>query len=233
MSSTSIPALAEIPSEQYLALKQVVHDEIEPIIRKDLTDKNTVELAKFKDELRQQYETNFIAEIKKFEEEERKRRTPLTNDEIKKLLTKEYVKFKVVVQDEDEKEHTFTLRELPQSVEIELYEGARNIVTDLVTNYNAISFKVVDADLFQNILSLMDLFEPVQKFLTKCCVLCLDPPRGDPPKKKFDFLTESWVSHNLSNYRITAILMAQVEVSKMRDFFSILFQGFQNAGMKG
>ena len=228
MSSTPTVSLSDIPAEQLSVLKQQVQSELEPILREELKEKNTVEIAQFKDNLRQEMDTAFRDELKKFRDEEQKRKKPLTQDEIQALLTKEYITFDVVIQDDENKKHEFTLRELPQGVELELYKGAKNITSRIVKEANQISFKVVDNDLFQNILSLMDVFEPVQDFLAEACALCLNPPRGNPPKKKNEWLTPEWVKYNLSNYRIATIITAQVEVSKMRDFFSILFAGFQS-----
>jgi hypothetical protein len=228
MSSTPIVSLSDIPAEQLSVLKQQVQSELEPILMEELKQKNTVDIAKFKDSLRKDMDVAFAEEIKKLREEEQKKKKPLTHEEIQVLLTKEYVTFPVIIQDEENKQHEFTLRELPQGVELELYKGAKNITSRIVKEANQISFKVVDNDLFQNILSLMDVFEPIQDFLAEACSLCLNPPKGNPPKKKNDWLTPEWVKYNLSNYRIATIITAQVEVSKMRDFFSILFQGFQS-----
>lgn len=228
MSSIPTVSLSDIPAEQLSVLKQQVQSELEPILKEELKQKNTVEIAKFKDELRQEMDAAFGKEIKKFREEEQKKKKPLTQEEIQALLTKEYITFDVKLQDEEGKSHTFTLRELPQGIELELYKGAKNITAKIVKEANQISFKVVDNDLFQNILSLMDVFEPVQDFLAEACSICLNPPRGNPPTKKLEWLTPNWVKFNLSNYRIAVIITAQVEVSKMRDFFSILFQGFQS-----
>jgi len=228
MLPTPIVSLSDIPAEQLSVLKQQVQSELEPIIKNELKEKNTVEIAQFKDNLRQEMDAAFRKELEKFREEEQKRKKPLTQSEIQALLTKEYITFDVTIQDEENNKHEFTLRELPQGVELELYKGAKNITSRIVKEANQISFKVVDNDLFQNILSLMDVFEPVQDFLAEACSLCLNPPRGNPPKKKNEWLTPEWVKYNLSNYRIATIITAQVEVSKMRDFFSILFDGFQS-----
>jgi len=228
MLPTPIVSLSDIPAEQLSVLKQQVQSELEPILKNELKEKNTVEIAQFKDNLRQEMDAAFRTELEKFREEEQKRKKPLTQSEIQALLTKEYITFDVTIQDEENKKHEFTLRELPQGVELELYKGAKNITSRIVKEANQISFKVVDNDLFQNILSLMDVFEPVQYFLALFFFICLNPPRGNPPKKKNEWLTPEWVKYNLSNYRIATIITAQVEVSKMRDFFSILFDGFQS-----
>jgi hypothetical protein len=53
------------------------------------------------------------------------------------------------------------------------------------------------------------------------CVICLNP------KGTLAWLDVKWVKDNVSSERIYNILLAQVELNKLRDFFSHLFQGYQ------
>lgn len=209
------------------SIKLQLRSELEPQIREEFKKKFEVDIALFKDDLRKNNDEMLREAVQKFEEEERKKRIPLSADELQKLLSKEYVTFKVKLQ-KDNDTIDFILKELPQSVERELYSIAKNSLASASQEFSGFNLRTFEGDVLQKILGMMELFQPLQDILAKCCVLCLDPPRGENKVKKHEWLTEAWVIENLSNYRITTIVLAQVEVNKMRDFFSILFQGFQS-----
>lgn len=189
-------------------------------IEKELEENNAIKLARLQDNLRIENDKMIKDAVQKFEEEERKARQPLSQAELQQLVSKEYVTFKVEVTDEDEQKHTFTLRELPQSIEKELYSIIKDKLIELSKEGSNIDFKD-GRDILEKITNLADMFEPVQDVLAQLCSICLNP------KKKLTHVTPEWVKNNLSNYRIVHILLAQTEVNRMRDFFSTLFQGFQ------
>lgn len=205
------------------SIRSQIRTELETTLRKE----NDVTIALFKDEIRKNNDETFRKRMEQFEEEERKKRKPLTTDELQTLLTKEYTSFTVKIPEGNEI-HVFTLKELSQGVERELYKIVKESLTVLAQESGGISLRSIEGDILENIVGLMDVFIPMQDVLVKCCTLCLNPPKGEERKPIFDWLTENWVRDNLSNYRITTIILAQVEVNKMRDFFSILFQGFQS-----
>jgi uncharacterized protein YeaO (DUF488 family) len=231
MESTIQPTtdidLTLLPLDQLDKLKFQVKAELEPSIRLELKKQNEVDIALYKDEIRKQNDIDFRKFCEKFEEEERKRRTPLTPEELQKLLNKTYVTFSIELYNEDQK-HIIVLKELPQSIEKELYRIVKDSLTTLAQETGGISIKDMEGDVLTNISGLMDLFIPMQEILVKCCTLCLNPPKGKERIPAISWLTEDWIKDNLSNYRIVTIILAQVEVNKMRDFFSILFQGFQS-----
>lgn len=226
-TTTQTPELStpsgSIPPDQLDKIKAQVQEELEPKLRAQLEEQNNIDIAKFKDEYRKINEESFKKFVLEWEEEERKKRKPLTPDELQKLLSKEYTKFSLEIEDSQGKIIPFTLRELPQSIEREFYKIAKETLSLLTTEYSGLDLKTADGDVLEKMLGLMNMFDPVQDVFVKCVVLCLNP------KKKIDYLTEDWVKDNLTNYRMITILLAQAEVNKMRDFFSILFQGFQNA----
>ena len=82
-------------------------------------------------------------------------------------------------------------------------------------------FKLVDGDLLTQIKSLMDVFEPALDAMAEGCVICLNP------KGTLAWLDVAWVRENIASDRQYNILLAQVELNKLRDFFSHLFQGYQ------
>lgn len=213
MSTTAI--LADISPEQLTSIQAQVRSELEPKLREE----NAIELAKFKDTLRQQNDEAIREAIKNFEENERKNRKPLTTDELQVLLSQEYSTFKVVINERGTSRE-FTLVELPQEIERKFAKIAKNALGDLIKEFGAIDFKSMQGDMAEKLLSLMNLYDPIQDLMAKCCVICLNPWDEDKD------ITEDWVKRNLANNRILNILLAQVEVNKMRDFFSRLFQGF-------
>lgn len=213
------------------SIKLQVRSEIEPELRRDFERKKEVEIAQFKDELRKSNDETLREAIRNWEDEERKKRQPLDAEQLQTVLNKEYITFGVKIQYEN-KTIDFTLKELPQSIEREFYAITQKALSSISQELGGLNLKTFEGDILEKILGLMELFTPLQDILAKCCALCLDPPFGIDKKKRYDWLTETWISDNISNYRITAIVLAQVEVNKMRDFFSLLFQGFQSDATK-
>jgi hypothetical protein len=198
---------------------------IELQLRAELEKKNAIDIAKFKDKMRQDNDESLSKAIKDFYEEEKKKRQPLTREQLESLLSAEYVEFTVKVPKDDGTNLSFTLKELPQKFEKEFYKIAKETLLDLVQEYNGKDLKMADGDIAEKIMSLMQVFEPVFDTMVKACVMCLNPYKKD----EYKFVDDEWVRNNLTSFRIYTIVLAQTEVNKLRDFFSLVFQGFQSA----
>jgi len=209
-----------------LVLPPEVESKLKAEIEATLRSENTIAVAKLQDEMRQTNDVALKKAVTDFEIAERAKRTPLTADDIQKLLSKEYTTFELQIQAEDDEGtepiiHKFKLRELPQNIEREFYTITKETMSKMIGESGSLDFDDISGDIFEKLVGLMDLYSPIQDTLATCCVICLNP------KKKLSWLTLEWVKNNLNNYRMLTILMAQVEVNKMRDFFSMLFQNIK------
>src|SRR5712672_1228048 len=109
-----------------LVLPPEVESKLKAEIEATLRSENTIAVAKLQDEMRQTNDVALKKAVTDFEIAERAKRTPLTADDIQKLLSKEYTTFELQIQAEDDEGtepiiHKFKLRELPQNIEREFY----------------------------------------------------------------------------------------------------------------
>ena len=155
----------------------------------------------------------------------RKQMVPPTENDIQKLLDQEYVEFKVKLRvpskggEERYVDKTFTIKELPQKLEKKILKRAKDVMVPFSQDIAALSFKVLEGDASEKLVQLMNTFEPFLDLMCDICAIVLNPYDEEE-----DIDTE-WVKENVSSTRIFKILNAQFEVNKMRDFFSLLFQG--------
>lgn len=225
MSETAIENTSVVPSVKKPTLEELkkqvpteVLSALETELRKVDAIERTKDLAKLKEE-------NTIALTKAVEskfDDFKKSQEPLKPEEIQQMLSQDYVTFKVKVpwlgEGDTEAEKEFTIRELPQSAEKKFYQTAKKELLNKVSELAALDFKVIDGDVMQQITGLMEIFEPVFDVLADACVISLNP-RGKDSR-----VDRKWVQDNLTSYRILAVVNAQIEVNKLRDFFSQLFR---------
>lgn len=190
--------------------------------------------------LRAQFEVDYqkrledqIAEISKKMSEEnqkivteaierfRKEMVPPSEQDIKKLVEQEYMEFDFEVQvgGKGSQKKTFTIRELPQSVEKKMFKKVREKLVPFAADLAGISLNLMNGDVAQKLVQVMNTFDPMLEVMTSVCTLCLNP-FGDDKE-----VTEEWVADHLSSTRIVKIVTAQAQCNKLRDFFSLLFQG--------
>jgi hypothetical protein len=113
---------------------------------------------------------------------------------------------------------TFTIVELPHSVEKKILKRIKTILVPFASDLSAISMELLEGDAAKKIVQLMNTFEPVLDAMVALCTICLNPFDEE------EDIDEAWVATHLSSTRIVKIVTAQLEVNRWRDFFSLLFR---------
>jgi len=214
----------EALEELTFKLQPVVYQKAVEAVMEKLKLDHDLEVAKTIDKLHKNNEQKIRDYLFELEKKEAERRKPLTNQEIQQLLDQDYATFTVKLWI-DGKPEEFILQELPKSCEEKFYTMTKEVLKEAVVKFSGESFKMAGDDWWDKIVGLMDVFEPALNLMVNCCVICLNP-RGEK-----DYVTKEWVSANISSNRILNIIKAQVELNKLRDFFSELFRGFLSEGM--
>jgi len=157
---------------------------------------------------------------------------PPTNEEIQLLLNQEYETFflKVHFLDDagEEKSEMFTLRELPQSVEIAFYKQFTDRVMNKVQSLAAFAQTDIERPFEERAKSFLTLFGEGFDLLADAVVLVLNPfgKRKD--------ITRDWIQQHVSSNRQWNIIEAQMKVNRLKDFFSKVSQsGQQTQTMMG
>lgn len=212
-------------SETATPITDVLRQEVEKDVRAIYEAKFAKEVADTKQQLTEQ---NTIA-INQAIEEFKKSQQPPSQEEIAQLLNQEYLEFSVVVPWEGEAavdgKRTFAIRELPQIVEKKFYAQFKNSILPKASELGALTFELLEGDVGKKITSLLETFEPTFDLMAEACVMILNP-RGKEKE-----LTKEWMQLNLSCYRQWNIIYAQVEVNRLRDFFSQLSRGSKGMTM--
>jgi hypothetical protein len=175
--------------------------------------------AKLADRLRQ--EVNALAEensklITAKLEEYRKQLTPPTPDDIQKVLSQEYVEFKVQVGNNGSRKE-FVIRELPLVAEQRLVKTLSKTLGERVQDFSRLNWQqAMDGDMLTRIMHIAQVVPGTMETLAECCAVCLDP-FGDVPE-----ITPQWVEKNIGLSRVLAILDAQMKAGRYRDFFSLV-----------
>lgn len=212
---------ASVPSsvgvEEQEKIRQEIRSELEPEMRQHFEQ----QLARTKDDLQVQQREAIKTAVEQWQKKEAEKMAPMSPESIQKMLDQEYAEFKLTLPN-DGKKVNFILRELPLFYEKKFFKIAKETLADAVAELGGASFKLTDDDVFAQITGLMDVFEPVFDVMCECCVICLNHDG------KLEWLNADWVGKNMTSYRIMSVIQAQTELNKLRDFFSVLFQGFQN-----
>jgi hypothetical protein len=193
--------------------------------------------TKIRSELQTEYQNRLEAQVKeitqKMSEENqkvvseaierfRKEMTPPSQQDIKMLVEQEYVEVEFEVQvgrKAGAKKRKFVIRELPQSVERKMFKKVKEKLVPLSTELAGLSLNLMDGDMAKKLVQVMNTFDPMLEVMTSVCTLCLNPFGEE------EDVDEQWVSENLSSTRIVKVVTAQAQCNKLRDFFSLLFQG--------
>lgn len=156
--------------------------------------------------------------------EMRKKIEPPKPDELQAILDQEYIEFKVKVHASGD-ERTFTIRELPQAIERKILKEIKKQAIPLAIELQGVSFTtLLDGDPIKKIADLLNAFDPVLGMFCEMAATILNPFGKD------DEVNAEWVQKNLSSQRILAIIAAQFECNKVRDFFSLLSRGTNYVG---
>lgn len=204
------------------------------------TDENEVdpEIA-LRQRLEEEYATRLQSEIQtishKMQEENKrivqeaiermkKELTPPGPEDIQKLVTQEYVEYTIDVKYSSKSgngtmEKHFVIRELPYAIEKKMYDRIKKMVVPMASDVASLTMNMLQGDAAEKIIKIMHTFDPVLEVMVGISQMCLNPFNED------DEVTEDWVRNNMSSARIVKVITAQIECNRMRDFFSLLFQG--------
>ena len=214
-----VTATAEVqepePNEAEQKLRQEFEAKFEVWKAKELADYKAQESEKIQEEVKKLFE--------KWQSEQK----PPSLEEIKTLLEQEYaeVTIKIPVYDDNDerKTETFIIRELPQSVERRFYKQFKERLKEKGPELAAFTQANLDQPFEKQLGAFLETFDGAFDVLADAVVLILNP-RG-----KKQEINIQWVSDNISSNRMYSIIMAQVEVNRLRDFFSRVFQSGQKA----
>jgi hypothetical protein len=208
-------------SVEFKDLAAADQDQIVKTIRQELEGEF---IKRFEEQMTRQKEANSKA-IQDALDEIKKKATPLTPAEIETALNQEYVQFKMTLPVNGES-RSFDLVELPIKVEkkfykliIEKLQPRLKELADLEGD-NLLSGTIEDKA--KTIIALLD---PSMELLCEVTAMVLDPFGKDQS------ITADWVSETLPAWRIWNIVMAQININRVRDFFSVAFQSSNSAMM--
>ena len=201
------------PEEQVIANKITAHVKalVRPEVRKELEVEYIKHRTEFETSLSEQNKATIAAALKDWEEKQK----PLDSADIATLLRQEYTEFTFDVPIRGGEPKTFTLQELPQALELKFMKMLKTklvpVIKELASTGFSIEMSESAIDQFQKIL---DSAPGVLSSVTELIPMCLDPWEED------DEITADWVRAHMSSYRIQTVLIGQIEVNKIRDFFS-------------
>lgn len=157
-----------------------------------------------------------------------KDQAPPTQEHLQKLVSQDYVSFKVVIEalepgapeDAELKRMEFTIREVPEAIEEEFYRVFKQGLLENLPKLNAFNQKTLDMPFDQKIKTMMEAMEGGMEMMSGLTAMVLDPRK----RKKID---GAWVKDNISSHRQWNIIQAQLEANRLRDFFSQVSQSGQ------
>ena len=142
-------------------------------------------------------------------EEITKRNTPPTVEEMEKLVSQDYVEFRVKLRKDGEMKE-FVISELPQSVETKFFKRIKSKLAPHIQKFTQLEWTTGSTlDRLQN---LIEVVPEVMDTLADAAAISLDP-RGEHG------ITTVWVQENLSSSRIMNIVECQIQAGRFRDFF--------------
>ena len=198
---------------------QHIRSRIEAEVKATYDAKFVRDIEAFKDKLRLENDAALQAVITEFKESQK----PPSLEDISKLLSQDYLTFTVEVpwefDNSTETTRKLVLRELPQSVEKKFYRKFKEELIPRASDLGALSFDMLGGDAGKKIISLLETLDPAFDLMADAVVMILNP-RGKEKE-----ITKDWIQDNLSSYRQWNIIYAQVQINRLRDFFSQLSRG--------
>jgi hypothetical protein len=209
------------------AVQEPQVSELEQKLRTEYEGKFEVWKAKELATLREEDDKKIQDEVKKLFDKWQRDQKPPSLEEIKTLLEQEYAEVTIkipVYNDEDEKEEQlFVIRELPQSIEQKFYKQFKDRVKQKGPELAAFTQRNIDQSFEKQLSAFLETFDGAFDVLADAVLLILNP------KGKKTHVDVKWVQENISSNRMYSIILAQVEVNRLRDFFSRVFQSGQKA----
>ena len=194
-------------------------------LTKEFEERFEIWKAKELANLAESQEAVIKTEVQKLVKEYQDKQKPLEIGEIQKLVEQEYaeVTLQVKVRGSANRK-SFTIGELPQSVERKFYKQFVAEVKKHGTQMAAIVQANMDESFEKILENFLDGFDGAFPIMAEATAIILNPFDEDKD------VTAEWVSQNISSNRQLSIIMAQVEVNRLRDFFSRVFRSGQQAG---
>jgi hypothetical protein len=205
--------LFQTEEERAIAAKviPVIQAAAEARAQKKAEATKAIELKAFMDELVAENRRVLDAKI----EEYRKALTPPSAEEIQVMLDQEYVEYTLNLR-VGGATRSFTIMELPMAAETRIVKAVRRTLAERLKEISSIDWQQ-GGTMLDRILKTAEIVPGVMETLSDCVAICLDPTRQSP-----DEITGEWVRDNLGSYRIAAVIQAQMEVGRYRDFFYLL-----------
>lgn len=146
-------------------------------------------------------------------EEYRKALTPPTPDELNKILSQEYIEFKLEIRAAGQTRE-FVIRELPLDAETKILKAIQKTLSERMVEFGRVEWQA-NMNMADRIQKIISIVPGAAETLADCVAVCLDPFGED------ETINGKWVTRNIGLQKFTAIIHAQVEVSRYRDFFSL------------
>ena len=215
----------ELEKEKIMAAETVLslEDEWKAKYQKEYEEKFNAWKAKELAELKETQDKQIQEEIGKLYKKIQDETKPPTKEEIQKLVEQEYAEIPVKLYLEGEYQ-TFILRELPQAIERKFYRQFQQRLKDKGSELLAYTQRNIDKPFEEQLNAFMETFDGAFDVISDAVALILNPYQKDAK------ITSEWCANNISSDRMYNIIRAQVEVNRLRDFFSQLFQSGQRAG---
>lgn len=156
------------------------------------------------------------ASIKKAIDDMRKANEPLSSEEVGKLLNQEYLEFTIKLKASGV-EREFVIRELTVKKEKKVLDAIKKVLVVRLKEIASIEWKTESSNI-QKIMQLVEMIPDTLDVLADCCAVCLNPEGEDAAVDK------EWVLENMNTFRMTAVLQAQAQASRWRDFILLASQ---------
>jgi hypothetical protein len=199
------------PEETIIADKLIPHLKatLKPGVRAELEVEFIKKQKEYEDTLYAQNQ----ATVKQAMEDWKKDQKPLDDKEIQTLLNQEYETYTLNIPTKKGTK-SVTLIELPQSVEKKILKVMQKKLVPMLKGFIAAEFKLdMESSTIDKFQSLIEAFPELLTVITELVIIILDPWGED------NEIDEEWVSRHLSSNRLLAIIIAQIDLNKYRDFF--------------
>lgn len=217
--------VVEIPGAERIKLEAEVEQRVDRRYQQLFLIWKQEEFSKFVKEQDEVIKTKLDETVEKWKKDQK----PPTTEEIQQLLDQEYVTFTVPVVTYDDEGNAqnviFTIRELPQKIEKRLYRQFRDKIMSKAGSLGAFTQANIDAPFETKIKNFLELFDESFELLAESVAMVLNPfekrqVNGKPVDRE-------WVQENISSSRQWQIMEAQIQVNRIKDFFSKLSQSGQ------
>lgn len=180
------------------------------------------ELAK----LSQKQEEVIAAGLQDYFEGWKKDQKPPTVEQIQELLDQEYVTFTLPVtyvkDDDTTAVKTFTIRELPQTLERRFFKQFKENITNKISDLEALVQSDIDAPFDKKVKAGLEMVDEGFDVMAEAVLIIINP------YKRHADIDKAWVQNNIGSDRQWQIIKAQMEVNRLRDFFSKVSTNFQD-----